>query len=203
MEEEQPCKTGRDESEIAKWVQESGQPSLLGSSTTQPNDASHYSNSIGIEQSDEDRIYELAHTKTGMSLASAVANANTQDHENPFLGATNPELDPNSDKFNLKAWLQALIGLPKAETTERRRNLGLSFRDLSAYGFGSPTDYQKDFANILLDAPELLRSLFGRKRKTKIDILREFDGVLNSGEMLVVLGRPGSGCTTLLKTLAG
>lgn len=34
-------------------------------------------------------------------------------------------------------------------------------------------------------------------------ILNEFDGVLKSGEMLVVLGRPGSGCSTLLKTLMG
>lgn len=34
-------------------------------------------------------------------------------------------------------------------------------------------------------------------------ILNEFDGVLKSGELLVVLGRPGSGCSTLLKTLMG
>lgn len=29
------------------------------------------------------------------------------------------------------------------------------------------------------------------------------DGVLEAGEMLVVLGPPGSGCTTMLKTIAG
>jgi ABC-type hemin transport system ATPase subunit len=34
-------------------------------------------------------------------------------------------------------------------------------------------------------------------------ILNSFDGVVKSGEMLVVLGRPGSGCSTLLKTLMG
>lgn len=34
-------------------------------------------------------------------------------------------------------------------------------------------------------------------------ILNEFEGVLKSGEMLIVLGRPGSGCSTLLKTLTG
>jgi ATP-binding cassette subfamily G (WHITE) protein 2 (PDR) len=33
--------------------------------------------------------------------------------------------------------------------------------------------------------------------------LRDFDGLVRSGEMLVVLGRPGSGCSTLLKTIAG
>lgn len=40
-------------------------------------------------------------------------------------------------------------------------------------------------------------------RKRKVQILNSIDGVLDSGEMLVVLGPPGSGCTTLLKSIAG
>lgn len=40
-------------------------------------------------------------------------------------------------------------------------------------------------------------------RKRKVQILNGVDGVLEAGEMLVVLGPPGSGCTTLLKTIAG
>ncbi|KAK7049026.1 hypothetical protein R3P38DRAFT_3620540 [Favolaschia claudopus] len=34
-------------------------------------------------------------------------------------------------------------------------------------------------------------------------ILRDFDGLVKAGEMLVVLGQPGSGCPTFLKTIAG
>ncbi|KAF2878465.1 P-loop containing nucleoside triphosphate hydrolase protein [Massariosphaeria phaeospora] len=37
----------------------------------------------------------------------------------------------------------------------------------------------------------------------KIRILNELDGFLECGQLLLVLGRPGSGCSTLLKTLAG
>lgn len=33
-------------------------------------------------------------------------------------------------------------------------------------------------------------------------ILRQFSGTVNAGEMLLVIGKPGSGCTTFLKTLA-
>lgn len=40
-------------------------------------------------------------------------------------------------------------------------------------------------------------------RKRKIPILHGIDGVLEAGEMLVVLGAPGSGCSTMLKALSG
>lgn len=48
----------------------------------------------------------------------------------------------------------------------------------------------------------LFNKLTGRGQ-TKIQILRDFEGLVRSGEMLVVLGRPGSGCSTLLKTISG
>ena len=50
-------------------------------------------------------------------------------------------------------------------------------------------------------AQSILDGILGRKRK--VQILQNCDGILEAGEMLVVLGPPGSGCTTLLKTLAG
>lgn len=36
-----------------------------------------------------------------------------------------------------------------------------------------------------------------------MQIHQGIDGVLESGEMLVVLGPPGSGCSTFLKAVAG
>lgn len=47
-----------------------------------------------------------------------------------------------------------------------------------------------------------MRSLLGYKGR-KIDILQGLDGVVHAGEMLVVLGPPGSGCSTFLKTISG
>ena len=46
-------------------------------------------------------------------------------------------------------------------------------------------------------------SLLSQKKSTRKVILHGIDGIVQEGEMLLVLGRPGSGCTTLLKTLAG
>ena len=42
----------------------------------------------------------------------------------------------------------------------------------------------------------------GMKAQTSRRILHNFQGTLKEGEMLLVIGKPGSGCTTFLKTLA-
>lgn len=46
------------------------------------------------------------------------------------------------------------------------------------------------------------RKVAGQKQH-KIQILQNLEGLVEAGEMLVVLGPPGSGCSTFLKTIAG
>jgi ATP-binding cassette, subfamily G (WHITE), member 2, PDR len=81
-----------------------------------------------------------------------------------------------------------------------QRRAGIIWKSLKVCGSGSAINLQKNVGSLLL-SPLRLREFFSKgPEKT---ILNEFDGVLKSGEMLVVLGRPGSGCSTLLKTLMG
>ncbi|KFA54591.1 hypothetical protein S40293_02258 [Stachybotrys chartarum IBT 40293] len=80
---------------------------------------------------------------------------------------------------------------------------GLSFANLDSYGFVSSALYQPTFASHLYDLPELVWTWLSRRTHRKIHILQDFEGLIHAGEMLLVLGRPGSGCSTLLKTLAG
>lgn len=81
-----------------------------------------------------------------------------------------------------------------------RRRAGFAFKSLKVTGTGSAINLQQNVGSVLL-APLRIGELF--KRGPEKIILNSFDGVLRSGEMLVVLGRPGSGCTTLLKSLTG
>ena len=125
--------------------------------------------------------------------------------ENPFEGAQHGAiiLDPRSSNFNPRAWAQTLIGMQARDHEgSSHRTAGFAFRNLGAHGYGSPTDYQKDVANIWLQGGTLVRKILGLEKR-KIQILQCFDGLVESGEMLVVLGRPGSGCSTLLKTISG
>lgn len=123
---------------------------------------------------------------------------------NPFQIASEDEaspLNPNGPNFNARAWAKAVVNMVSGEGHQFRTS-GVAFQHLNVHGFGSATDYQKDVINIWLEAVGLVRKLTGHGKR-RIDILRDFDGVVHKGEMLVVLGPPGSGCTTFLKTIAG
>ena len=81
--------------------------------------------------------------------------------------------------------------------------MSVAFRDLSVHAFGRKTDYQRTISNFIPASLSMAIHRLLRKPDFRIDILHELDGVIQSGEMLLVLGNPGSGCTTLLKTLSG
>jgi ATP-binding cassette subfamily G (WHITE) protein 2 (SNQ2) len=44
-------------------------------------------------------------------------------------------------------------------------------------------------------------SVFGHRSEPSRKLLHYFRGHIKAGEMLMVIGRPGSGCTTFLKSL--
>ncbi|RBQ82100.1 hypothetical protein VDGD_09104 [Verticillium dahliae] len=122
---------------------------------------------------------------------------------NPFLAAQQEDsfLNPASANFSARSWAKAVVEMVNANG-QGFRKAGVAFQHLNVYGFGQATDYQKDVANIWLSLAGMARSLVGGGQR-RIDILRSFDGIVRNGEMLVVLGPPGSGCSTFLKTIAG
>ncbi|KAJ5995548.1 hypothetical protein N7481_002525 [Penicillium waksmanii] len=170
-----------------------------GSSTTLHNDAKEQSEQKEAEVDMEDEVEEMVRQLTRQSTHFSSANAS-----NPFF-EENKETTwhPDSPFFKPKDWIRSLIAA-QSQDPERflQRLAGVAFKSLSVHGFGSPTDYQKDVFNSLLSIGGMIRSLVGNG-KQKVQILQNFNGLVKSGEMLVVLGRPGSGCSTFLKTIAG
>ena len=147
-----------------------------------------------------DQIPPLARQLTNKSIAYS----NQSNLPNPFLeGQRDSAIDPASEKFSPKEWLKLILSI-QSRDPERypARTAGVSFNDLSVHGFGTPTDYQKDVGNVVLELGSVARWIMGTG-KQKIQILRGFDGLVRSGDMLMVLGRPGSGCSTLLESIAG
>jgi ATPase subunit of ABC transporter with duplicated ATPase domains len=144
----------------------------------------------------EEAVHQLARRLTSQSHQSSA-------NQNPFNAEPNSPLDPHGEHFNARAWTKAMLNLQLSdENAAPTRTAGVSFRDLNVHGFGTDTDYQKSVGNVWLDGPALVKKIMGDKGR-KIDILQHCDGLVEAGEMLVVLGPPGSGCSTFLKTITG
>lgn len=101
----------------------------------------------------------------------------------------------------------ALRGNRDAETAAgiRSKRIGVIWDNLTVRGMGGVKTYIKTFPDAIIDffnVPETIMHMLGYGKKGKeFEILRNFRGVLQPGEMVLVLGRPGSGCTTFLKTI--
>jgi ATP-binding cassette subfamily G (WHITE) protein 2 (PDR) len=142
----------------------------------------------------ESLVHELARRYTTQSQANG--------GKNPFLDADKDSpLNPSSPNFRARSWAKAFVDLTTSEGQDFRSS-GVCFQNLNVHGFGAATDYQKSVGNVVLEVAGIARKVLGHGQR-KIDILRNFDGLVRHGEMLVVLGPPGSGCSTFLKSVAG
>jgi ABC-type multidrug transport system ATPase subunit len=148
------------------------------------------------EEQVHDEVLDLVRRLTTHSQGGGAASL--------FPLAKDGPLDPNSPKFNAKAWAKAFYKVRK-ESLEGNspKTTGIAFKNLNVYGFGSDTDFQKSVANVFFEAGRLAKKWLFNKKEERVDILYDLEGVVHSGEMLCVLGPPGSGCTTFLKTVAG
>lgn len=143
--------------------------------------------SLELTHETEDRIQELARVFSGMSKNPSGSNATIV---NPFDDHKISALDPFSKDFDAEEWAKHFFHVLGSDPERYpQRTTGVSYRDVAVFGFGSDTDYQKDVVNVLFHAVNLIKESFRPKRR--VPILTEFDGLIKSGEMCVVLGRPG------------
>ncbi|KAK1597502.1 ABC-2 type transporter-domain-containing protein [Colletotrichum navitas] len=144
-------------------------------------------------------VQELAREYTRHSAV------NVDGNNVALFGSEDPNspLNPHGKNFSARKWAKTLAKVTN-EYGAGYRTTGFAFQNLNVFGYGKETDYQKDVGNVWLELPGLVRSLTSKTGgQRRIDILRDFNGVVEAGEMLVVLGPPGSGCSTFLKTIAG
>ena len=149
---------------------------------------------------EEDDVRDLARTWTQRSRHQSV---HSDAYGSPFDAEAGSVLNPDSDKFNSRAWTKSMLRLQDEDETKfKSRKAGVAFRSLNAYGYSTGADFQKTVGNVAWQLWGGIQSLLGHN-KARVDILRDMDGVVYPGELLIVLGPPGSGCSTFLKTLAG
>lgn len=112
-----------------------------------------------------------------------------------------PQLDPESPKFDLYKWIRFTMRAIDQDDIKIAR-AGVTMKDVTVRGTGSALNLQKNVGSVLM-APMRLGEMINFGSKPSKTIIRNFDILMKSGEMLIVLGRPGSGCSTLCKTMTG
>ena len=91
------------------------------------------------------------------------------------------------------------------------KRIGVIYKNLTVKGIGATATFVKTLPDAILGTfgPDLYHLLsrflpflsFGQSGPMRT-LINDFTGVVRDGEMLLVLGRPGAGCSTFLKALA-
>jgi len=120
-------------------------------------------------------------------------------------GKSEPELE--EEHAEIEKLMSRMFGKARQAHSEeeKTRHSGVIFRNLTVKGVGLGASLAPTVGDLFLNLPRTLKTLLTRgpkaaKGKPPIrDLISNFDGCVRPGEMLLVLGRPGSGCSTFLK----
>jgi ATP-binding cassette subfamily G (WHITE) protein 2 (SNQ2) len=147
-------------------------------------------------------------------LSSRASSRNARDifktlsrRRTSATGKSDAELDDEHDE--IERLMSRMFGKDRQAHSEdeKTRHVGVVFRDLTVRGLGLGAALQPTNGDIFLGLPRLVKNLISRGPKAAFgkppvrNILSDFNGAIRPGEMLLVLGRPGSGCSTFLKVL--
>jgi ATP-binding cassette subfamily G (WHITE) protein 2 (PDR) len=161
----------------------------------------HVSSAVDILPQEEQRINHIArqlsqHSQPDGSIAAHDVHTLSPVVSNDSFDILSPvkdsNLDPFSSKFDVKDWARRMLALwHNDQVNNPVRSCGVAFKNVNVYGYGSEFGYLSTVGNLPMSLFGSLVNAVNPKRQGRIDILNGFDGVLQEGEMLMVLGPPG------------
>lgn len=158
---------------------------------------------VPIVTSDESVLRELAtHTlqliqSLSMNDSDGITRRDTLDD----IHLVDAVLNPSSPELDSNKWIRMRMRALDLDGIKIKR-AGICFTNLSIGGNGTDLNLQFDVGSFFM-APLRMKEYFHVSKEPVKQILRNFDGFLRGYEMLMVLSRPGSGCSTLLKSITG
>ncbi|CAL1709796.1 unnamed protein product [Somion occarium] len=158
-----------------------------------PRQPSH-TRSVDIEFFDPSGVGELRRTLSRVSTERGQAIAPSQ------ISEVSDDTLTSEAQFDLEKCMREFVQ-KLDESGKKRRELGVMFKDLRVIGIGATARHQATLGSIL-NPLNLLKTIHETRHPALREIIGGFEGCIRPGEMLLVLGRPGSGCTTFLKALA-
>ena len=164
----------------------------------------------GILRTITGRSAASRNARSGKSQRSHSISTNRNDDKDLEMGEP-PEAALDGEEFKLGDFIREGHFEKRNDAGESAKKVGVVFKNLTVKGVGSKMAFVRTLPDAVLGTfgPDLYRILsgylpalkFGRKPPTR-DLIHDFTGVVRHGEMMLVLGRPGSGCSTFLKAIA-
>ncbi|KAH8594208.1 hypothetical protein B0O99DRAFT_662220 [Bisporella sp. PMI_857] len=156
---------------------------------------------VSVEQAEAD-FAELQKELSGMSRQHSRVSGHYARTDVEKSGEYSQD---GSERFDLE---DTLRGNKKddEESGIRPKHIGVIWDNLTVRGVGGTENYVQTFPDAIIgffNIFQTAKDLLGlRRHSQRVNILQNFRGVAKPGQMVLVLGRPGSGCTTFLKVIA-
>ncbi|KAI0477784.1 ABC-2 type transporter [Xylariaceae sp. FL0804] len=165
-----------------------------------PNGFSRINSGVSVKQAEAD-FAELRREMSGLSHASR----GSKHDKNTDKKSDTPASEDSLEVFDLEEALRGGLAAEQ-EAGIRPKHVGVYWDRLTVKGMGGMTNYVQTFPDAFVNFVNYwtpLMNMLGKGNKgVEATLLDNFKGVINPGEMVLVLGRPGSGCTTFLKSIA-
>jgi ATP-binding cassette subfamily G (WHITE) protein 2 (SNQ2) len=136
-----------------------------------------------------------------------------RDHEHVEETQADAADSTDAEDFSLEKFIRDGHLEKRTDTGESTKKVGVVFKHLTVKGAPTGTSTVRTLPTFILGTfgPDLYHLLcryfpklrFGRGAHGELrTLIHDFTGVVRPGEMMLVLGRPGSGCSTFLRAIA-
>ncbi|KAG8412222.1 ATP-binding cassette transporter snq2, variant 2 [Metarhizium acridum] len=158
-----------------------------------------------------------AHKKSGGRLMGRMFSATSgrghkEKQSSPEADEADSERTAHADGFELEQFIRdGHLEKRNPENGESTKKVGVLFKNLTVKGVGATSTSVRTLPQAIAGTfgPDLynlvcrwIPALDFRSPGQPRDLIRDFTGVVRPGEMMLVLGRPGAGCSTFLKVIA-
>ena len=172
---------------------------------TQPAPLHRTTTGVSVERAEAD-FAELSRELSGISQGSKGLERNRSRRSRSEKDVDVERMETRaSQRFDLEDTLRGHREMDM-EVGIRSKRIGVLWEDLRVCGLGGVRNFVKTFPDAFISFFNVPGNIMGwtgiRKKGKEIDILRGFRGLVKPGEMVLVLGKPSSGCTTFLKVIA-
>ncbi|KAI4642099.1 hypothetical protein J4E93_007243 [Alternaria ventricosa] len=143
--------------------------------------------------------------RRGSIARAEEGTGDAEDDEPGDIVAAEKEDDFELDEFMREGHFE------KRKDGQSAKKVGVIYKNLTVKGVGSTASFARTLPDAILGTfgPDLYRIVSGfipalklGRHKQMRTLINDFSGVVKDGEMMLVLGRPGSGCSTFLKAIS-